>query len=92
MRTFIASVAVLAALAGYPAFAEEAASELPTRIVIDQTTKTFTFIIDNKPVALLDQEGLHVRGGIVYGGTLTDAGTSQFDEKVGRLTQEVAHD
>ena len=92
MRSFIASVAVFVALSGYPALAEESASQEPTRIEIDQTTKTFTFIIDNKPVALLDQEGLHVRGGIVYGGTLTDAGTSHFDEKVGRLAQEVAHD
>jgi len=74
MRTFIASVAFVATLTGYPAFAEEAMNEQPTRIEIDQQSKTFTFIINDKAVATLDKSGLHVGDSITYGGTLTDAG------------------
>ncbi len=76
MRTFIASVAVFATLTGYPAFAEETVNEQPTRIEIDQQAKAFTFIIDDKAVATLDQSGLHVLDSITYGGTLTDNGSN----------------
>ena len=91
MRTIVLSIAILAALSGYPAFAEEAANQQPTRIEIDQQAKTFIFIIDDKPVALLDQNGLHVRDGIVYGAGLTDAGAVSFDKRMAEL-KEVADD
>lgn len=75
MRIVIVLIAVFAALTGHPAFADEPANQQPTRIEINQEAKTFVFIIDDKPVALLDKNGPIVREGIVYGGTLTDAGT-----------------
>jgi hypothetical protein len=92
MRSFIATAALYAALTGYPASAEDAASLQPTRIEINQQTKTFTFIIDDKPVALLDKDGLIVREGIVYGETLADAGTDHFDRKIESLSKEAADD
>lgn len=61
MRSFIAAAAIVAAFVGYPALAEEPAGQEATRIEIDQTAKTFVFVIDGEPVALLDQTGLHVR-------------------------------
>ncbi|MEQ1717236.1 MAG: hypothetical protein ABL907_14850 [Hyphomicrobium sp.] len=92
MRTFITTVAVVAALTGYPAYADEAASQQPTRIEINQAAKTFIFIVDDKPVALLDKDGLTVREGIVYGATLMDAGTIHFDKQIERLHTEAADD
>lgn len=92
MRTIIATAALCAALTGYPAFAEDAASQQPTRIEIDQAAKTFVFIIDDKPVALLDKDGLIVREGIAYGETLADAGTDHFDKKIESLSTEAADD
>lgn len=88
MRRFIASIAVLAAFIGHPALAEETASQEPTRIEIDQEAKAFIFIIDGKPAALLDENGLHVRRAIVYGDTLTDAGMSSFDKRMQELGKE----
>ncbi|WP_139247360.1 hypothetical protein [Hyphomicrobium sp. NDB2Meth4] len=92
MRHFILAAAMTAAFTGYPALAEEAADPLPTRVEINQATKTFTFIIDNKPVALLDKNGLHVREAIVYGGTLTDAGAVSFDKRIVEMKKEAGHD
>ncbi|MFA5950412.1 MAG: hypothetical protein WC807_09025 [Hyphomicrobium sp.] len=92
MRLFIATAAACAALAGHPALAEDAASQQPTRIEIDQNTKTFVFIIDDKPVALLNQDGLVVREGIVYGATLSDKGVEHFDKKIESLSKEAADD
>lgn len=90
MRTFISLVAIVATMIGYPAFAEDVASPQPTRIEINQEAKAFIFVVDNKPVALLDESGLTVREGIVYGATLTDAGTVHFDKQIERLQTEAA--
>lgn len=90
MRRFISSIAVLAAFIGHPVLADEMANREPTRIEIDQEAKTFIFIIDGKPAALLDENGLHVRRAIVYGDTLTDAGTSSFDKRMQELGKEAA--
>jgi hypothetical protein len=92
MRSFIAIAALCAAFAGYPAFAEDASSQQPTRIEINQQTKTFTFIADDKPVAILDKDGLIVRAGIVYGENLTDAGADYFDKKIESFSKEAADD
>jgi hypothetical protein len=91
MRSFIAIAAACAALAGYPALAEDAASQQPTRIEINQAAKTFTFIIDDKPVAMLDEAGLHVTGQISYGATLSDTGPDQIKQRIAAQA-EVADD
>jgi hypothetical protein len=90
MRLFIATAAALAAITGYPALAEETAQKETTRIEVDQKAKAFIFIIDGKPAALLDENGLHVRRAIVYGETLTDAGTQSFDKRMQDLGKEAA--
>lgn len=90
MRSFIATIAALAAFIGHPALAEDTAEQEPTQIEIDQEAKTFVFIIDGKPAALLDENGLHVRRAIVYGDTLTDAGTNSFDKRIQELGKEAA--
>lgn len=92
MRLFIATAAMCAAFAGQPAFAEDAASQQPTRIEINQAAETFVFVIDDKPVALLDKSGLTVREGITYGATLVDEGTEHFDKKIESLSKEAADD
>jgi hypothetical protein len=53
-------------------------------IVRDEGAAAFRFMIDGAEVAHLDESGLYVRGDIVYGGTLTDAGTAYFDRRVRR--------
>lgn len=90
MRTFIAIAAVIAALTGYPALAEEPASQQSTRIDIDQAAKTFVFIIDDEPVAMLDKEGLHVVGGIDYGRSLTDTGPDAIKSMIPSVPKEAA--
>lgn len=45
------SAALLAALSGFSAYAEDVSNEtLTTRIKIDQKAKAFVFIIDNDPL------------------------------------------
>lgn len=92
MRSFITAAAIVAAFAGYPALAEEPAGQEATRIEIDQKAKAFIFVVDDEPVALLDAHGLHVRNAIVYGDTLTDAGTLSFDKRMEELGKEAADD
>lgn len=91
MRSFIFIAALCTALNGYPALADEAASPQRTRIEIDQAAKTFTFIIDNKPVVMLDGAGLHVIGEINYGATLSDTGPDQIKQRIASQA-EVADD
>lgn len=90
MRSFIAAAALAAIFITTPALAEEAVSNRAVRIETDQNAKAFVFIIDDKPVALLDKSGLTVREGIVYGATLTDAGTAHFDKQIESLNKEAA--
>lgn len=86
MRSSIAVVAVLAAFVSLPAFAQHENQE-PVRIERDQNAEAFVFIIDDKPVAMLDKEGLHVVGQINYGGTLTDTGSAYVAEKITLKTE-----
>lgn len=90
MRSFIAIAAACAALAGYPALAEDVASQQPTRIEIDQNSKAFLFIIDDEPVAMLDRAGLHVVGEINYGATLTDTGPESVKKQIASRQTEAA--
>lgn len=91
MRSCIATaVVIMVALGGQPALAEDAASQQPTRIEINQEAKAFIFIIDDKPVALLNTDGLTVREGITFGATLMDADRSHFDRKIEGLKTEAA--
>ena len=90
MRSFIAIAAACAALAGCPALAEDAASQQPTRIEIDQNTKAFVFIIDDEPVAMLDKAGLHVVGEVNYGATLTDNGAEHIKKQIASTRTEAA--
>lgn len=92
MRSFIATAALFAALNGYPAFAEEPAKPEAVRIEIDQTAKTFIFIIDDEPVAMLDKVGMHVPGEINYGLWLTDTGPEPIKEKIAAKATEAADD
>lgn len=92
MRSFIAIAALCAVLTGYPAFAEEAESQQPTRIDIDQAAKTFIFIIDDEPVAMLDKTGLHVISGIEYGLSLTDTGPEHIKKKIASKMSEAAYE
>lgn len=90
MRSFIATAAVVAALSGHPAFAEEAANQQATRIEIDQDAKAFVFIIDDEPVAMLDKTGLHVPGEITYGLWMTDTGPEPIKSKIKNRGQEAS--
>ena len=54
------------------AYAQNAAPET-TKIVTDQAKGTITFIIDGKPVAQINKDGLHVVESINYGGMVTDS-------------------
>lgn len=74
MRSFIAITALCAALSFNPAFAEDASSQEAVRIEIDQEAKAFVFIIDDEPVAILDQTGFQVVEHLSYGQSLTDKG------------------
>ena len=92
MRSFIALAAVVAALTGYPALAEDTAEQDAVRIEADQEAKAFVFIIDDEPVAMLDQSGLRVVNSIEYGHTLTDTGPDWIKDKIASRTKEAAHD
>lgn len=93
MHRIIAIIAVCAASLGFnPAMAGEETGRDAVRIEADQEAKAFVFIIDDEPVALLDAHGLHVRNAIVYGDTLTDAGTLSFDKRMEELGKEAADD
>jgi len=87
MGRVIASIAVLATFVGNPALADETVKKEPTRIEIDQEAKAFIFIIDDKPVAMLDKDGLHVAGGIDYGLSLTDTGPDSVKKKIASITK-----
>lgn len=92
MRSFITIVACVAALTINPALSEEPPAKDAVRIEADQRAKAFVFIIDDKPVALLDESGLHVVEHISYGGMLTDKGQDSarrdIEEKLGEAADE----
>lgn len=87
MRSFIASIAVLAAFIGHPALAEEATGQEAMRIDVDQEAKTFIFIVDGEPVALLDQTGLHVRDVVSTGEGVRNR-AEEFQSRLAKLEKK----
>ena len=55
--------------------AQSEKSSSATRIEIDEDKHTIKFYIKNNPVALLNEDGLHVIRDIKYGGTIKDVGS-----------------
>lgn len=92
MRSFIAIAAIIAALSTNPVFADEVSGMEAVRIEINQHTKAFVFIIDDKPVAMLDKNGLYVAESIEYGGTLTDSETEHIRKRMASSSAEAADD
>lgn len=56
------------------------ATQSPTQIVTDQEKGTITFIVDGKPVAQINRDGLHVVESINYGGVLTVTGPAYVEK------------
>lgn len=80
---FCAFFSVALCLSPAPLRAEpEPPPEPSVQIVKDQDKGTVTFIIDGKAVAQIDKDGLHVVSDIVYGGTLTDAGSAYVEQAI----------
>lgn len=50
------------------------------RIIADQNARAFRFMIGVKEVARIDEQGLHVRENVEYGGAITDVGTQGYDK------------
>lgn len=88
MRSFIAFVALCAALSINSAMADTAPNGV--WIEADQAAKAFVFIIDDEPVAMLDKEGLHVVEGINYGRSLTDKGPDDVRREIAERLKEVS--
>lgn len=63
-----------------PASADEPVAPEPTRIEANTESSRIDFYIDDRLMAVLKDDGLHVREGINYGGMLTDYGTAHFDK------------
>jgi hypothetical protein len=53
------------------------------QLVLDQEHGTLRIVIDGKDVGHFDATGLHVRDGIEYGGTITDIGSTYYDQHAG---------
>jgi hypothetical protein len=51
---------------------QESPSPRRAAVILDQESGVIRFIIDGREQAVLDADGLHVRGGIDYTGALTD--------------------
>lgn len=62
--------------------AEAATTARSPRIVLDDERNEIHFVIDGKVAAVLDANGLRVRESIEYGGTVTDTGAADFDERL----------
>lgn len=55
-----------------------------TWIEIDQSAGVIRFITGGQEQAVLDADGLHVRGDITYGGVIADEGAGGFADRTGR--------
>lgn len=87
MRHFILTAFLCFGFFGVPAMAEETTEKEPVRIEVDQKAKTFTFIIDGEPVAMLDRNGLQIVEHLSYGGMLTDKGRESARRDIQREVQ-----
>ncbi len=90
MRSFIAAAALAIIAVGQSAIAEEAASHDAVRIEINQKAKAFVFIIDDKPVAILDEKGFQVVERLSYGRSLTDKGPDGVRREITDRLKEAA--
>lgn len=83
MRSILILCCVLVFTIIFPAlaYAQNAAPET-TQIVTDQEKGTITFIIDGKPVAQINRDGLQVVESINYGGVLTDTGSAHIEKMI----------
>lgn len=90
MRIVIAVAALAVISFGQPALAEEAASHDAVRIEINQKAKAFVFIIDDKPVAMLDKNGFQVVEHLSYGRSLTDKGPDAVRREIAERLKEAA--
>jgi hypothetical protein len=66
-----------------PAAAQPQSSGKRVELVPDQKAGALRVVIDGKPIAWFDADGLHVPENIEYGGTISDSGTENL-EKQGR--------
>lgn len=55
-----------------------------TRIEVDDNADEIRFLIKGKVIAVLREDGLHVRDNINYGGELTDYGHQSFEERTNK--------
>lgn len=79
LHVFMAAVMLLAV-------AGEAWAE--TQMEIYQETNTIIFVIDGQAAMILDKEGLHVREGVSLGGSIQDAGSQSFDDRLAKIGEE----
>ncbi len=53
--------------------------DVDTHLAVDTEHNIIRIMIEGKEVGRFDKDGLHVRGDISYGGSLTDYGAKGFD-------------
>lgn len=88
-----AAVFVCALAFAIPSHADESAPQARTiggenaALAVDDEAGTVTILIRGRPVVLIDETGLHVRGDINYGGSLTDTGQPDFDSRAAKAEQ-----
>jgi hypothetical protein len=60
-----------------------AAADDRDAILVDKQHDVIRIIIDGREAARFNADGLQVRQGIEYGGTLTDTGQDYYDQRTG---------
>lgn len=68
---------IVAASLIIPAIAEDK-NNSDTQIIADRSENIIRFVIDGEEVMRLDEEGLHVKQSIKYGGATTDIGVVNY--------------
>jgi len=53
-----------------------------TKLIVDTDKDVVRIIIEDQEQAIIDTDGLHVRGDITYGGSITDHGPVGFEERL----------
>jgi len=54
------------------------AADAEPSIVVNPASNAVEIVVSGREIARFDANGLHVRSGIEYGGTLTDTGEAQY--------------
>lgn len=81
-KLFIVVFLIFVSFVAFHAHMAHSSAETPTRVSIDQAEGAFRFVIDGRVVAEIAANGLTVKGDIEYGGTLTDSGQDDLDQKL----------